>query len=492
MKESRTTRRHVLAGSIVFVSGLAAPGLTMAQDATPVAPGSTDWPMYGYDLSGDKASAASGLSAVNVDSLTPLWEVQVDGPVSATPVIVDHVAYVGAYDGTLSAIDLQSGELRWTYATGAMVTEPNLKIPLGISGSAVVSDHLILVGDAAAVVHALERATGNVRWTRKIDDQPQASIWSSPVVSGDKVFIGVASIAKEVGFRGSVVALDVTTGDLRWKTYMVPEGADGAGVFAVPAIDERRGVLYVGTQNAYSPNPAPYGNPVSVVALDTRNGDIKWAFNAPPGGGHTAPTDDVGFSASPNLFTVKIHGQTRDLVGEGQKSGDFWALDRDSGNVVWKATVSPAGFLGGMEGTSAVADTIIAVPATNWPNFDGPATGMVTALDAITGKILWTSTQDAPAASPVAIANDLVLHAGLDGVLHVYALATGDELWHAELGASVSGGIAVGEGVVVLGAATPEFAPFIKPGNTVRAFGLTGRSGCGTSRGVSLREGPRA
>lgn len=216
---------------------------------------------------------------------------------------------------------------------------------------------------------------------------------------------------------------------------------------------------------------------MSVVALDTRNGDIMWAFNAPPGGGPTAPTDDVGFSASPNLFTVKIHGQTRDLVGEGQKSGDFWALDRDNGNVVWKATVSPAGFLGGMEGTSAVAASIIAVPATNWPNFDGPATGMVTALDAITGKILWTSTQDAPAASPVAIANDLVLHAGLDGVLHAYALATGDELWHADLGASVSGGIAVGDGVVVLGAATPEFAPFIKPGNTVRAFGLTGRTG---------------
>jgi outer membrane protein assembly factor BamB len=57
------------------------------------------------------------------------------------------------------------------------------------------------------------------------------------------VFVGVASVAKQVGFRGSVVALDVQTGDQVWKTFMVPDGADGAGVFAVPAIDEQRGML---------------------------------------------------------------------------------------------------------------------------------------------------------------------------------------------------------------------------------------------------------
>jgi hypothetical protein len=40
------------------------------------------------------------------------------------------------------------------------------------------------------------------------------------------------------------------------------------------------------------------------------------------------------------------------------------------------------------------------------------------------------------------------------------------------LGASASGGIGIADGVVIVGAATPEFAPFVTPGNTVQAFGF--------------------
>ena len=61
------------------------------------------------------------------------------------------------------------------------------------------------------------------------------------------IYIGVASIVKEIGFRGSVVAVDQASDEPNWQTYMVPEGADGARVFAVPAIDVERRMLYVGT-----------------------------------------------------------------------------------------------------------------------------------------------------------------------------------------------------------------------------------------------------
>src|SRR5262249_7215392 len=150
----------------------------------------------------------------------------------------------------------------------------------------------------------------------------------------------------------------------------------------------------------------------------------------------------------------------------------YWVLDRDSGEFVWRTQVSPAGPLGGMEGTSAVSGTHIAVPATNWPDPAGPAAGLVSALDTATGKILWTANQTAPAASPAAIAAALVFQAGLDGFLHSYALQSGQELWQFDLGASVSSGIAVSGTTVVLAAATPPFAPFVRPGTSVFAFTL--------------------
>lgn len=209
-----------------------------------------------------------------------------------------------------------------------------------------------------------------------------------------------------------------------------------------------------------------------MVALELDSGEVLWAFASPKHDGQAAPIDDVGFSASPNLFSAEIDGSSRDLVGVGKKSGVFWALDRDIGEEVWRAQVSPAGFLDGMEGTSAYAAGDVVVPATDWPELEGPATGLVTGLDATTGETLWTAKQIAPAASPAAISDHIAFQAGFDGVTHAYAPADGVELWSYDMGASASGGLGIADGVVVVGAATPEFAPFILPWTTLRGFGL--------------------
>ena len=78
-----------------------------------------------------------------------------------------------------------------------------------------------------------------------------------------------------------------------------------------------------------------------------------------------------------------------------------------------------------------------------------------------------------PAASPAAISNDVVFQAGMDGILHAYATVDGSELWSSNLGASVSGGIGVNGGVVVIGAETPVFAQFIIEGSQVHGFVLS-------------------
>ncbi len=471
--QETATRRAVLGAG----AGLAVtPRLVSAQVATPVASpvpaGPGGWFSYGADLTGAKAVADGLITSANVTELGPAWRFQVGGPVSSTPVISGGVAYVGSYDGNLYAIDTETGAAVWTYASGADVMEPNLQVPLGITGSAHIADGVVYVGDSAANVHAIDASTGDAIWTVRVDEQEAASIWSSPVVFNGVVYLGVASIAKEAGFRGSVVALDAATGESIWETFVVPEDVDGAGVFAVPAIDTTRGVLYVGTQNAYTEYEAPFGYPISLLAIDIATGEVVWAFLAPPNDGETSPTEDVGFSASPNLFTAEIDGTSRDLVGVGQKSGQYYALDRETGALVWSTTISPAGFLGGMEGTAAAANGVIAIPATDWPEFEGPASGLVSGVDWSTGEVLWTAEQSAPAASPAAISNDVVFHAGFDGILHAYALADGTELWSADLGASVSGGVAVAEGYVIVGAATPQFAPFITPGDQIHAFAI--------------------
>ena len=43
-----------------------------------------------------------------------------------------------------------------------------------------------------------------------------------------------------------------------------------------------------------------------------------------------------------------------DLVGAGQKSGQYWALDPDTGAVVWVTQAGPGGTAGGLQWGSAV------------------------------------------------------------------------------------------------------------------------------------------
>ena len=436
--------------------------------------GETDacWPRYGNSLNGTRTAGPSPITAATIGRLRPLWRFTAGGPVTGTPAIADGVVYIGSYDGSLYALDAESGERRWAYATGARAFERDMKVPLGISGSALISDDLVIVGDADAVLHGVNRDTGEAVWQTSVEVAPNGSIWSSPVGSGEAVFVGVASVAKEEGFRGSVVALDRATGKIQWQTWMTPEGVDGAGVFAVPAIDTTRRTLYAATQNAYSARPAPYGHVISIVALDTDTGAIRWSFAAPPNDGQTSPMADVGISASPGLITVEIDGRPRDLVVEGQKSGVLWALDRDTGELVWQSMISPPGPLGGMEGTAAISPDGIVVPATRWAAWGAPASGLVSGVDPADGTVRWTIDLERPAAAAATIVNDIALFATLDGVLHAVTVRDGRQLVSFDLRTSANGGVAVAGDLVVLGAGTPAFAPFIKPGADIVAFRL--------------------
>src|SRR5271165_1084849 len=143
---------------------------------------------------------------------------------------------------------------------------------------------------------------------------------------------------------------------------MAPSGYSGAAVWgSTPVIDATRNSVYVGTGNNYSvpeavktcfannqnnPNCAASNDYFdSVVALDLKTGQIKWATHAwyydvsttacnyyAAGYGNCpkpeGPDYDFG-GAGPNMLGS-------DLIGIGQKSGIYWALNPDTGTVVWQ------------------------------------------------------------------------------------------------------------------------------------------------------------
>lgn len=355
-----------------------------------------------------------------------------------------------------------------------------------------------------------------------MESYPAAIITGSPVVFQDTVYIGVSSneesnLASQPGyqccaFRCSVVALDANTGSIRWKTYDMPDnyGAtnqySGGAIWQPPAIDPRRGLLYIGTGNNYTvPASVEACEAASIaannqdadctaaddyfdaaLALDLQTGHVKWArkhltagagslawdykvepydawttgcnkpipFNCPSPKG---PDYDLGGSG-PNLLG--------DMVGFGQKSGIYWAFNPDNGDVLWSTLVGPAGTgrLGGIEwGTATDGKRIYAEVAdsghVNYTLIPSGVTinwGSWSALDVETGKILWQTADPTPGAldfGAVSVANGIVYAGSQASPGFMYALdaQTGNILWSYASGGSVIDGPSIVNGSVYWG-----------------------------------------
>ncbi|MEA2001371.1 MAG: PQQ-binding-like beta-propeller repeat protein, partial [Actinomycetota bacterium] len=309
-------------------------------------------------------------------------------------------------------------------------------------------------------------------------------------------------------FRGSVVALDVNTGELVWKTSTVPgiDGYSGNSVWGpTPAVDPQRGSLYVTTGNNYTvPQDvldcvaANEGDPDaveacmaadnhfdSIMALDLGTGEIKWATRALPfdswtvaclfgGANCTSPSGpDLDFGEGPALFTVNNDGKPTDLLGAGQKSGQYWTLDPDTGDVVWVTKASPGGVLGGLIWGSAVDGERVYTANANagrqsWDLVGGENIdyGFWSALDAATGEILWQTPDPIPGnlnQGPVTVANGVVFGCSIDVDGHMYAMdaATGNVLWGFASGGSCNAGAAVVNGSVYWGSGYASLADFL-------------------------------
>jgi polyvinyl alcohol dehydrogenase (cytochrome) len=324
-----------------------------------------------------------------------------------------------------------------------------------------------------------------------------------------------------------------------------PGFAGGSVWGSTPVIDSKRNAVYVATGNNYtvpkeilecqllgSPDgakscidsvPGSSKNYFdSVLSLDLNSGAIKWARSMVPFdawnvacvfavmGNATNCTNphggDFDFAQGPTLYTVKPKGRTnadgtaavdslqaegnntnrggsKQLLGAGQKSGMYWALNPDNGSVVWSTKVGPGGTLGGMEWGSATDGTrIYAAIANNagqqWTLSDGTTTvsGFWSALDAASGRILW-QTGGIPMVKssnqgPVTVANGVVYAGTIDTAGTMYALdaANGKTLWTFASGGSVNSGVAVVDGVGYWGSGYGVRGIGLRPNNKLFAF----------------------
>lgn len=511
--------RRVIA---VFLAGLAkrvaAPPLLLCSGSAPAFPAKgprAAWKGWSPDLENTRfqSTKTAGLNADQVKRLELRWALVIPNAstVANQVTVSGEWMFLATQDGTIYALDPQTGCARWTYKAGT-----------GVRTAVQIEGGMVYFGDYEANVYALDGKTGALRWKQKVEQHPAARITGAPTAYGGRLYVPVASLEEAAAmspgyvccsFRGSVVALDLATGRQLWKTYTVVDeptsqgvnslglerrGPSGAGIWSAPTVDKKRGLLYVGTGNNYS-NPSSH-TADAILALDLRTGAMRWVHALTPSDvfnvacymkqrancpENEGPDFDIGSSP---VLVHNILG--RDMILVGQKSGVLYALDPERrGKLIWERRLGKGGSLGGIQWGFAVDSARAYVAISDQTGLGDVADGALNAVDLSSGKLLWRTAnppdacKDRPTgcsiamAAPVTVMSGAVFAGSLDGHLRAYAAASGSLLWDFDTVRDVTGVNAfVGRGGSISGAGVTLANGFVyqSAGYAYHGFGMAG------------------
>jgi len=456
-----------------------------------------------------QSAKAAGITAAQVPNLKLKWAFGLPNAASmySQPTVAGGRVFFGADTGYVYALDNKSGCVAWGFKASAGVRNA---VSIGPVKGHAGSSYAAYFGDLRGNVYALDAATGKALWIVSVDPHPLAAVTGSPILHKGRLYVPLASREEAAGggpdypcctFRGSIVALDANTGKQVWKQFIIEQepkpttknsrgvqlyAPSGGGIWATPTIDDARGVMYIGTGDAYS-RPVNTMNTDAIMALDLATGKPRWAVQHTPddawlvGCETNNPSEncpanigpDYDFGMSPMMRTLN---DGRTIVVTGQKSGEVFAQDVRDGKVLWKATLVDKLARGEITFGGATDDQHA---------YFGTRTGAVWALDLKSGQKKWMTPiapiqqRQAGQTAALTVIPGVVFSGGQDGVLRAFAAADGRQIWEFDTVRDFT----TANGVAAKGGAMGAPGPVVAGGMLFLGSGYTG---LGNGRGGNV------
>lgn len=278
----------------------------------------TTWSSQGKNIYNTRRVLHSDISSNTLNlTQTPAFQFVLNHSTSATPAIIGSSIIVPSWDGSLRSIHRLTGRLQWMVDIGMSYFGSNVtgtKI-CRTTPTFVPGGYYFIVGTQfPAELLFIRTQDGYLISNTTLDDHPLSVVTMSGTVSDNVYYTGVSSREEFAAgnnsypccnFTGSMVAVDISTGNILWKTYSISENIRGLGKFSgaalwgsSPSVWKSRGLVFAATGNNYaSPEgynlcleeyATSYCNSLffgekeeynymnSVIAYDVNTGKIVW------------------------------------------------------------------------------------------------------------------------------------------------------------------------------------------------------------------------
>lgn len=279
--------------------------------------GIDEWLMYGRNL--NQSSYYPG--TINITSLNNIWNFTANDTFSSSPVIFDNKVFIENRNGYLYALNLNNGNLVWSFGTS------------GIESTPTISQGKIYFGDYDEIFYCLNSSNGYVFWNVTFGNGAYDISTPAAILDG-KIYVG--SLA-----AGSFYVLNATDGSQLWnfsfgQNRNSPAISDDLVYFGASSY-----VFALNTSGSqvwnYSTNSTVFTSPLVIdgtvyvgsgwnklFALNSTTGNQIWNYDV---------GDDV--RSSPAFYDGKIFF--------GSRNNKIFALNT-SGSQVWNYSVGGSVF----------------------------------------------------------------------------------------------------------------------------------------------------
>ena len=331
----------------------------------------------------------SDLDQINVDNVDDLeveWTFQlgVTDVAEAPPLVVGDTMYViTPKPNRVYALDLnENGAIKWEFRVEENRPLEDI-LPIACCGAQTrgmnYADGKLFLASLGGHVYSLDAETGEPLWDNQVTDLDAGeTMVGNGIVINDLYIVGMAG--GEYGARGFIAALDINSGEERWRFYSMGPNEDvgitdrfqpfyefdkidnpaeaswfedswqtgGGTTWGYFTYDPDLNMFFYSTGNCGPWNPdyrrewgevaldengvlQEYRNNYcsSLLARDATTGELIWAYNLTP--------QDQWDLDEPNinpLVDLEINGEMRKTIVRAARNGFFYVWDRETGELL--------------------------------------------------------------------------------------------------------------------------------------------------------------